>query len=70
MKYETAVIPAKAGIQYWREFSFWTPAFAGATTSNILWPDQSGANIEQDKTMFQRLGRCAATDQPPATRRW
>jgi biotin synthase len=30
-----------------------------------------GANIEQDKAMFRRLGRCAAPDQPPAaTRLW
>ena len=35
MKHQTAVIPAKAGIQCWRGFSSWTPAFAGVTASSI-----------------------------------
>jgi hypothetical protein len=40
MKYETFVIPAKAGIQCWQGFTSWTPAFAGVTTSYIFGPDQ------------------------------
>jgi len=40
MKYKTSVIPAKAGIQCWRGFPSWTPAFAGVTTSYIYGPDQ------------------------------
>jgi len=40
MRYEISVIPAKAGIQCWRGFASWTPAFAGVTTSYICGPHQ------------------------------
>lgn len=40
MKFEFAVIPAKAGIQRPSCNCDWPPAFAGVTTSYIFWPDQ------------------------------
>jgi hypothetical protein len=40
VKFEVAVIPAKAGIQRLRQIRFWTPACAGVTFSNIFGPYQ------------------------------
>jgi hypothetical protein len=40
MKNERTVIPAKAGIQCWRDLKNWTPACAGETNPNITGPNQ------------------------------
>jgi len=49
MKYETAVMPAKAGIQCWCGFTSWTPAFAGVTTSYINGPDHPRLRLKPQR---------------------